>query len=81
MLYNGQVGPIELSARLRADLVAAAEDADAYHHVLCGAGEDDPDTPDGDPLPCTCPGPRLIRDMATALEVGYIGPGRHSRAA
>jgi len=74
----------ELSARLRADLTAAADDADSYHHALCGLFDDgEPDTPGADPYPfvCTCPGPKLIRDLAVELEVGYIGPGRKARAA
>jgi hypothetical protein len=76
LLYNKSV-PTELSASLRADLTAAAEDADAYHHDLCQLfAEDAPEV-------CTCPGPRLLRELAAALEVGWVGPAvsRTQRAA
>jgi hypothetical protein len=69
--------PTELSASLRADLAAAAEDAEAYHHDLCQLFA--PAAPEI----CTCAGPRLLRDLAAALEVGWVGPEsvRAQRAA
>lgn len=66
MLYNRSV-QIELDAELRADLAAAAEDADAYHHDLCQSFDE------GAPGVCSCAGPRLLRRLAAALEVGWVG--------
>lgn len=61
--------PTELSADLRADLIAAAEDADSYHHDLCGAFDQE------QPEPCGCGGPALIRRLVAELEPGWLGSG------
>jgi len=67
--------PTELSADLRADLIAAGEDAAAYHHDLCQRFDED------EPGPCSCGAPGLLRRLAAELEVGLVGPGIRTQAA
>lgn len=74
--------PTELSAGLRADLAAAAQDADSYHHWACQLYAEPRDEA-GEEVPaiCTCPGPGLLRELASVLEAGWTGPGVSARAA
>lgn len=57
----------ELAADLRADLIAASEDADAYHHSLCTLFDED------EPGPCSCGAPGLLRRLVAELDPGWRG--------
>lgn len=72
--YNLSV-PTELSADLRADLIAAGEDAESCHHDLCERFDED------EPGPCSCGVPGLLRRLVVELEAGWVGPGARTQAA
>ncbi len=72
--YNRSV-PTELSANLRADLIAAGEDAESCHHDLCERFDED------EPGPCSCGVPGLLRRLVVELEAGWVGPGVRTQAA